>query len=92
MQELAPLRQEIDALDGEIVALLAKRLAVVERVIAVKSEHDIPVILPERIEQVVERAAASGASMGADADFVRTVYRSIIDATCAYEEKALRPS
>lgn len=83
---LAPLRAEIDALDDQIVALLSRRMAVAHRVAAVKRDHGIPVVIPERVAAVLDRAAAAGAAAGLDPDYLRRLYRLIIDETCRVEE------
>ena len=46
--ELDALRQDIDAVDKQILKLLAERLALVEKVGEVKSEHGLPIYVPER--------------------------------------------
>ena len=84
---LRPLRAEIDAIDDRIVALLAQRQGVVRRVAALKEANAIPVVLPERIREVVERNAARGAAEGLDPDFVRRLYRLMIDEACALEDR-----
>lgn len=83
--ELAPFRRRIDELDREIVRLLAERFAVVREVAAVKRRRDIPVLLPERIAEVKEQAAARGAPLGLDPDFLRQLYGAIIDEACRIE-------
>ena len=86
IQPLAPLRAEIDALDDQIIALLTQRMAVAHRVAAVKRAHCIPVVIPERVAAVLDRAAAVGAAAGLDPDYLRRLYRVIIDETCRVEE------
>jgi chorismate mutase-like protein len=88
-QFLAELRKEIDAVDEEIVTLLAKRMVIVHRVSDVKLEHGIPSYLPERIAAVLEKRAAQGETMGLDGDFVRSLYRVIIDEACRLEDEVL---
>jgi chorismate mutase-like protein len=87
---LAPLRDEIDALDDRIIALLAERMAVAHRVALRKRELGIPVVIPERIGVVLDRNAAQGAAAGLDPDYVRRLYREIIDETCRVEEALIR--
>jgi chorismate mutase-like protein len=89
MTILEPLRDEIDALDDEIVALLARRQAIVGRVAELKRAHDIPVALEDRIEAVKRRNAANGAAWGLDPEFVRRLYQLIIDEACALESRAM---
>lgn len=88
-QALADLRREIDAIDVEMVDLLARRLGVVHRVLAVKQEHGIPALLPDRVEDVVERVKVEAAARGVPDDLVESLWRSLIGWTVAYEEKRL---
>jgi isochorismate pyruvate lyase len=58
-RSLAPFRAEIDRIDAEIVVLLARRLEVVKHVIAVKRSEGLAALLPERVEDVVEKVSGS---------------------------------
>lgn len=88
-QALADLRREIDAIDVEMVDLLARRLGVVHRVLAVKQAHAIPALLPDRVEDVVERVKVEATARGVPEDLVESLWRSLIGWTVAYEEKRL---
>ena len=48
MDVLNHLRQEIDALDRELIQLFAKRLELVSQVGEVKHEKGLPIYAPER--------------------------------------------
>lgn len=86
---LAQARVEIDAIDDAMVDLLARRLAVVERVVAIKTEAGIPALLPDRVEEVVERVCARAAGAGVPSDLVESLWRHLIDWTVGYENKRL---
>ncbi|TDR94434.1 chorismate mutase [Enterovirga rhinocerotis] len=86
---LAPLRVEIDAVDAEIVGLLARRLGIVERVIAIKQEHGLPALLPDRVEEVVAHVREKASQGGVPPDLAETLWRAMIDWTIAYEERRL---
>lgn len=53
--ELAPLRQQIDELDRQIVNLLNQRAAVVVRIGEVKRDGQSPIYAPEREQRVLEQ-------------------------------------
>jgi chorismate mutase-like protein len=89
MTELDDFRREIDAVDDELLAVLAKRFGVIRRVAAFKGPRGIPAIIPERIEAVRERCAERGARLGVDADFLRVLYSLIIDEACRLEEELI---
>jgi chorismate mutase-like protein len=85
-ETLEGFRAEIDALDDEIVTLLARRFAVVDRVAEHKSANGIPMMSLERVIAVKERNTERARQLGIDAELVRAVYEQIVDRTCDYEE------
>jgi isochorismate pyruvate lyase len=87
---LAPHRAEIDRIDGAIAALLGERFAVVRQVAALKAQHGIAPILPDRIEEVVAQARANAAAASFDPDLAEQIYRLLIDAACRLEENFAR--
>ncbi len=76
--DLATLREKIDAVDETIVGLLAQRQAVVDRVVALKKAHNLPVYHPAREEDLISRRRQQGAASGLAPDFVEDLYRTII--------------
>jgi isochorismate pyruvate lyase len=83
---LGPLRERIDSVDSRIAALLAERFAIVRKVAAVKAEHGIAPVLPDRIAEVVGRARTKADAAGFDPDVAEQIYRILIDAACRLEE------
>ncbi len=88
--ELATLRSEIDALDELLLDTLARRLAVVERVVKVKQAHGIPAVIPERVAEVIALAGARAARRGMPTDLAENVWRTLVAETIRYEEAALK--
>jgi isochorismate pyruvate lyase len=88
-QELRELRAAIDALDVEIVRLLAKRLALIDRVIAVKRAHGVPARIPERVEEVVAKVRRAAAAAAVPADLAETIWRAMMEWVIAYEKERL---
>lgn len=86
---LAPLRAEIDAVDAEIVRLLARRMAIVERVVAIKRREGIPALLPGRVEDVACRVRQEAADAGAPPDLAETVWRAMMGWIIAHEDERL---
>jgi isochorismate pyruvate lyase len=87
--DLAACRAEIDALDAELVRLLGRRIQVVDRVVAIKKEHNIPALLLDRVEEVVAHVREEAEVCGAPPDLAESLYRALIAWTVAYEEKKL---
>jgi isochorismate pyruvate lyase len=87
---LSHLRDEIDALDSELVAILAKRQRCVERVIEVKRAQKMPARVPERIEEVLARVRGLAEAENLEPDLAVALWREMIEQFIAYEERALR--
>jgi chorismate mutase-like protein len=86
MNDLAYYRAEIDSIDDQIIDLLAARLKIIHAVAGFKKRNAIPAILPDRVEEVINRNAARGESLGLDPQFIRALYAHIIDHACAVEQ------
>ena len=89
---LSSIRREIDAVDLELLAILAKRQALVERVLPIKLQEGLPARIPSRIDEVVNGAVSRAQQMGAHPDLVRTVWATMVEWFVRYEEEALRNS
>lgn len=88
-EDLTPFREKIDALDNQIVALIAERLAVCAEVGHFKAEHGIAMMQPDRVVQVKERNAKRGQDAGLRPDFTKALYGLIIDEACALETEII---
>jgi chorismate mutase / prephenate dehydrogenase len=77
-EELNELRTRIEAVDAELVRLIAERRALVLQVGRVKGELGLPVLDPTREAAVVRRAAALAREGGGDEELVRDVIWRII--------------
>src|SRR5690606_1022337 len=78
-ERLRQLRDEIAAVDDELVSLLARRLALAREIGEIKTSLGIPVLDPAREAEVVRRAAADARQHGVDPELVRAVLWRIID-------------
>jgi chorismate mutase / prephenate dehydrogenase len=72
------LRQEIDAIDEQIVRLLAERHARVQQVVALKTAHNLPIYHPAREENLISQRRAQARKAGLDPDHIEELYRCII--------------
>lgn len=88
-ESLADLRAAIDGIDRDLVALLAKRVGCLEKVIAVKARDNLPAAIPERVEAVVANVRSEAEAAGMPPDLAETLWRALIDWSIAYEEKRL---
>lgn len=84
--KLKPLRQQIDAIDKQILELLNQRARVAQEVGHVKAETDAPVFRPEREAQVLRSAAERNPGPMLSPD-VQTIFREIMSACRALEKR-----
>lgn len=73
------VRQRIDSLDQDLVALLARRGQLVTQAAAFKKTTD-DVRAPGRVEQVISKVRAMADDCGASPEVVEQVYRAMISA------------
>ena len=82
--DIETVRSNIDALDRQIVDLIAQRQGWVVESGKLKTDHD-GVRAPQRVEAVIAKVRALAADSGADPDVVEATYRAMIDAFIALE-------
>ena len=85
--ELNEIREQIDAIDEELVGLFNKRMKLSAMVAIYKKENDLPIYVPER-EQLILQKVAQGADP-ALSDYVRNLYWKIFELSRSYQEKCL---
>ena len=72
------MRQAIDAIDHEMVALLKERQEQVEKVLRLKKAHRISVYHPAREENLISEKRRIGRAVGLDADYLEDIFRRIL--------------
>jgi isochorismate pyruvate lyase len=77
--KIETVRAEIDALDRQIVNLIAERQRWVTEAGRLKSDTDA-VRAPDRVEKVIEKVRTLAEQSGAAPDVVERTYRAMIDA------------
>jgi chorismate mutase-like protein len=83
---LEALRAELDATDVQLLEAVRHRLDICARIGHHKKAYAIPMMQPQRIGVVQERAAAFAAAHAIQPEFLRALYTLIIDETCRLEE------
>lgn len=84
--KLQPLREQIDAIDKQILDLLGRRAQLAQEVGHVKAETNAPVFRPEREAQVL-RSVAERNPGPLGAHEVQTIFREIMSACRALEKR-----
>lgn len=76
--ELSTLRLQIDALDAQLLALLAQRAALVQRAWDCKRAGGIERLDPQREQEIADRLAAQAVALGLEPATVRRIFAQII--------------
>lgn len=95
-QRLEALRRQINTIDRNIVSLLAERQNEVNKVVALKRTHNLPVYHPAREEDLISDRRQQGADTGLDPDFLEELYRLILknsrkEQVLKLADKSIRP-
>ncbi|RQM70148.1 bifunctional chorismate mutase/prephenate dehydrogenase [Aeromonas enteropelogenes] len=77
-EELNALRDKIDAVDKQLIDLLAARLALVGEVGEVKSRHGLPIYVPDREASMLARRRAEAETQGVPGDLIEDVLRRVM--------------
>lgn len=86
---LEPFRRRLDAIDDEIAKLLGERLQICREVAVYKSEHEIPMMQPQRVRAVRERYLARGAEHDLPPEFSSDLFDLLIATTCRLEDELM---
>lgn len=94
-QVLDELRNQIDTVDKQILELLARRLALVEEVGQVKSQHGLPIYAPDREAAMLASRRQEAEKIGVPAQLIEDVLRRTMRESYASEKdsgfKCLNP-
>ena len=80
--ELKDLRNEIDAIDDQLVQLFTKRMDVSARIAGVKKEKSMPIFVPARErEKLADVAEKAGPEMS---NYTRVLYSMLFELSRSY--------
>jgi isochorismate pyruvate lyase len=83
------LRAEIDRIDRELVRLLARRVACIDRAVELKAAVGLPARIGSRVEEVVAAVRTEADANGLDADAAEALWRMMIEWSIAREARVL---
>lgn len=86
---LAPFRARLDQIDAQLVDLLGERFQICREVAVHKSENEIEMMQPGRVEIVRARYLQHGAEVDLPGDFTAAFFDLLIDATCRAEDELM---
>ncbi len=87
--DMPTLRDQIDALDRQLVRLLATRTGYIDRAVKIKTEAGLPASIPARIEDVVAKVKATAVDEGLDPAIIEVMWRELIDWSIAREAQTI---
>ena len=88
--DLSTLRDRIDQVDRQIIALIAERLKIVEEVAVAKLEAASPFRDREREERLLLRLREHATEAGLDPHQIERLYRVVMDMSVAHQEATVR--
>ncbi len=86
---MTEVRSAIDALDDQLIGLLAKRVALIENAARIKARIDMPANIPSRVEEVVAKVRQSALRQGVSPELAEDIWRKLISWSIALEESRL---
>jgi chorismate mutase len=86
---LAPYRARLDEIDAQLVDLLGERFQICREVAIHKSENEIDMMQPGRVQIVRARYLQHGAEVDLPGDFTAAFFDLMIDATCRAEDELM---
>lgn len=90
-RNMTELREGIDALDRQLVTLLARRAAFIDRAATIKATEGLPARIASRVEKVVANVRQCAEAAGLCPDLAETLWRELIEWSIAREETRLGP-
>lgn len=75
--QLTELRKVIDGIDDELLDILARRMAVIEKIGQYKHDNRVTVFQLARFKEIIQTRTANGIVKGLDSDFVKAIFKEI---------------
>ena len=83
--DIKELRNEIDAIDDQLVKLFCQRMDIAAQVADYKRQHDMPILVPARERKILASVAEkAGEEMG---NYTRVLYSMLFELSRSYQSK-----
>ncbi|WBU60332.1 chorismate mutase [Paracoccus albus] len=89
IQDMATLRVHIDALDAQLIELLAERSRLIDRAAHIKARDGLPARIDSRVEQVAMLARQRADAAGLHPDLAEDIWRLMMEYFIAQEDAQL---
>lgn len=76
-ESLSSLREQIDQIDDDILAILAKRMRISMEIAQYKKEHSMSVLQAGRYDEILTKRSLQGKEMGMSEEFIKEVFEAI---------------
>lgn len=86
---LEPFRHRLDQIDDEIARLLGERFEICREVAHYKHAEGIPMMQPDRVEEVRGRYLRRGEEAALPREFTAELFDLLIGATCKLEDELM---
>ena len=83
--ELKDLREEIDQIDDQLVQLFSRRMAISAQVAAYKKEHNMPIYVPSREQDILDSIDTKVAPE--IAPYTKELYSKIFELSRCYQSE-----
>jgi len=90
--DLDDIRARLDAVDDDLVAVLAERSRLITEVVHYKRAHGMPVVDRTREDRMLDAVEGTATGAGLDPRIARQVLRAVIDAFTLLEVEELGPT
>ena len=89
---MAELRAQIDAIDIELITLLATRSRYIDRAVDLKKIEGLPARTPVRVAEVLDKVSTAASDKALDPELARTLWSELIEWSIERESKELGPT
>ncbi len=89
-EQLRHTRENIDAIDAEIIELLANRVQICEDIGRIKNQLSMPAYIPERWDFVLRSRSEQAEKLGLSAELVQMMYQQIHQMSIKAQQKHLK--
>lgn len=83
-------RIKIDEYDNQIISLISKRIKVCQEIGVYKKYHDISMMQPTRVNEVIERCIQLAKQHQLNPKFIENLFKAIITETCRIENEIIK--
>ena len=85
-EQLEPLREQIDDIDHQLLALLSQRMERVAQIGKIKKQSNLPSLQPSRWQAVLSDREMNGQRLGLSPELVLTIWECIHKEALSIEE------